>query len=150
MKKTAVLVEGVIIDCSQIPKAPKKLKITLKEHKGKEVINFHLSELKTINVSSKLKKGEGYIGLEELIKRFDRNRINRPADANVLNKIVGHFQYIPKKYWKGGVYLLFLDTTYLSKKGELCVRALNYAKNGWYETVLFNSDRFAYDFVVCI
>jgi|GEM_PF-1683296 len=150
MKKVNVSSEIIVIDGNQNPKIPKKLK--LKEHQCQGKIKFDPSRFKAIPASSKMKKGEAYINLEELIRRFGRNRTNRPANANVLDSLVKHFKQIPKKYREGFVYLLFLKTTYLSPNGELCIRALNYSEEGWYKTILFNSDHFISktDLVVCI
>lgn len=148
MKKKTELSDIVAVDLGLEPKIPKRL--SLKRNNGNVVIHFNLRKFKTIDVSSKLKPGESFINLEETIKRFHRNRKNLPVNAKVLDEMIGHFDKIPKKLSKPGTYLLFLETTYLTKKGVLCIRALNYAEK-WYETVLVNSDRFSgRDLVVCI
>lgn len=150
MKKNQIISEIIVVNCDCKPKTPSR-SFGIKEHSGEGLMRFDISNLKAVNISSKLKKGESCINLEEVIKRFQRNRKNLPADANILDNISSkHFNYIPKRLSKPGTYLLFLGTTYLKKGGVLCVRALNYAKNGWYETVLLDGDHFANkDFVVC-
>ncbi len=138
----------MIIDCNHRPSAPRSA--TIREHNGNGIINFDLNNMKAIPVSSKLKTGEAFINLEETIRRFGHNWKNKPADANVLDNIKKQLDGIPKKFNRPGIYLLFPATTYLKKGGKLCIRALNYAQNGWYETLLFDEDHFSNnDFVVC-
>jgi len=149
MKKGKTIQDVITVNCDQKPQAPRNLVVN--EHRGKGVINFDLNKLRVENVRNRCKLNEPYLNLEEVAIRFYRNRKNVPADANVLDAIKIRLSQIPKRFNRPGIYLLFLGTIYSKKGGQLCVRALNYAKNGWYETVLLNSDRFAAsDFVVYI
>jgi hypothetical protein len=149
MEKSKTTQEVMVINCGRKPKIPRGMEI--KEHHGKGVINFNLNKLRAENIRDRCKLNESFLSLEEAVRRFHRNRKNLPADANVLDAINKRLDQIPKRFNRPGTYLLFLGTIYLKKSGQLCVRALNYAQNGWYETILLNSDRFAgSDFVVYI
>lgn len=136
-------------DGNRIPKKPKKSVVARHNSSGGKV-SLNTNDFKFISTGSKLKQEESFIGLRELSRRFQQNTKRIPCDANFLDAINGRFDCFPEKLKKPGTYLIFLGTTYVGPKNQLCVRAVTYAK-GWEETVLLAYDRFSEnDFVVTL
>ncbi len=102
-----------------------------------------------IDVSSKLKKGEGSIGFDELFKRFERNTKHKPiTDVKILEKLWKEPSLVPKDINKAGSYFLILKKCKLPK--SVFIKAININKK-WQKTKLFPGDNFCErDYVLCI
>lgn len=102
-----------------------------------------------IPVSSKFKKTETDISLEEVFKRFGKNTKHLPiTDTRILRRLLRNPALIPKDVNKTGNYFLVLKKFKKNKK-PVFIKALN-VNAKLQETELFPDDRyFAGDYVLC-
>jgi hypothetical protein len=118
--------------------------------KKRNSMDVELPKLTFICVSTKMKQREGTIDLDEVIKRFSRNRTCKPIlDKNILKTILKNQQLIPKGLQQNESNILILCKR-RSKKYRECIDGLNYDGNNWREIRFYPVDYYCEgDYVIC-
>jgi hypothetical protein len=113
-------------------------------------------QLKFINIGRKMKQDENTIGLDDLFKRFFRNRKSKPVtNEDILKTLLENQRLIPKSLHKTPVTLLVLNKRKpqdkkVRKEYKESIAALTFKNNQWIPTELYPVEYYtAEDYVIC-